>query len=164
MKAARNTPHIWLFLAVLLLAADQATKFLAEHWLTYNQPVPVFPSFNFTLLYNRGAAFSFLAGADGWQRWLFSGLAVGVSLYLVSLLRDPAPAPRTYRAGLALILGGAVGNLIDRVRLGHVIDFIQVYHGTWFFPAFNVADSGITVGAGLLILCTLRGTWPGAAA
>ncbi|MGD9603024.1 MAG: signal peptidase II [Gammaproteobacteria bacterium] len=164
MTATARAARGWFALAVTLLVIDQATKFLAENWLTYNRPIPVLPSLNLTLLYNRGAAFSFLAGQDGWQRWLFSALAIGVSLYLAALLRNPAPAPRAYRAGLALILGGAIGNLVDRVRLGHVVDFIQVYHDNWFFPAFNVADSGITVGAGLLILCTLRGTWPDAAA
>jgi len=154
----------WLVLAATVILLDQLTKWMATAWLSYNVPAPIIPSLNFTLLHNPGAAFSFLAGATGWQRWFFSALALGVSVYLVMLLRDPAPAARTYRAGLSLILGGAVGNLIDRVRFGYVVDFIQVFYQTWFFPAFNVADSAITVGAGLVILGTLMAPAVGSAA
>lgn len=154
----------WLTLAMVVIALDQLTKFAATQWLSYDQPVPVAPCLNLTLLHNPGAAFSFLAGADGWQRWLFSILAIGVSAYLVMLLRDPAPAALSYRMGLSLILGGALGNLIDRLHLGYVVDFVQVYYEAWFFPAFNLADSAITVGAGLLILGTLTGPPAGDAA
>lgn len=147
----------WLALAIVLVALDQLTKWAVTQTLTYGAPLALLPNLNFTLLHNPGAAFSFLAGAAGWQRWLFSTLAVGVSGYLVMLLRDPTPAANSYRAGLSLILGGALGNLIDRVRFGYVVDFIQVYHGNWYFPAFNLADSAITVGAGLVILGSLRG-------
>jgi signal peptidase II len=144
----------WLALAALVIVLDQLTKQGAAHWLVYGQPVPIVPSLNFTLLHNTGAAFSFLAGAAGWQRWFFSALALGVSVYLVVLLRAPAPSSHAHRAGLSLVLGGALGNLIDRLCLGYVVDFIQVYYQTWYFPAFNVADSAITVGAGLLIVST----------
>lgn len=147
----------WLGLAVAIILLDGLTKWAVSHALTYSTPLPVLPSLNFTLLHNPGAAFSFLAGAGGWQRWLFSILAIGVSGYLVMLLRDPAPVARTYRAGLSLILGGAVGNLIDRVRFGYVVDFIQVFYRDWYFPAFNIADSAITIGAGLVILGSLLG-------
>ncbi len=144
----------WLALAAGVVVVDHITKFIASRGLSYDQPVPVFPGFNLTLLHNSGAAFSFLAEAGGWQRWLFCALALGISLYLVVLLRaSSAPA---YRGGLSLILGGAIGNLIDRINLGYVVDFIQVYYKTWFWPTFNVADSAITLGAGLLIYSTFR--------
>ena len=144
----------WLALAAGVVVVDHITKFIASRGLSYDQPVPVLPGFNLTLLHNSGAAFSFLAEAGGWQRWLFSALALGISLYLVVLLR--ASSPPAHRGGLSLILGGAIGNLIDRINLGYVVDFIQVYYKTWFWPAFNVADSAITLGAGLLIYSTFR--------
>lgn len=148
----------WLGVAAGVVALDQATKILASRALIYGAPLPVLPSFNLTLLHNPGAAFSFLADANGWQRWLFTGLALGVSAYLVVLLRTSEPQTAGYRAGLSLILGGALGNLIDRVLYGHVVDFIQVYYRDWYFPAFNVADAAITIGAALLI----GGVWFGA--
>jgi signal peptidase II len=141
----------WLGLAAGIMGMDQATKILASRALTYGTPLPVLSGFNLTLLHNPGAAFSFLADADGWQRWLFTALALGVSAYVVVLLRAPGAHPPGYQAGLSLILGGAIGNLIDRLLHGHVVDFIQVYYRSWYFPAFNVADSAITVGAVLLI-------------
>ncbi len=146
----------WLWLAAFVVVLDHLSKFLASSHLVYAQAVPVFPGLNLTLLHNTGAAFSFLAGAGGWQRWLFALLAVGVSFYLIVLLRSPEPQPPGYRLGLSLILGGAIGNLLDRLVLGYVIDFIQVYYQQWIFPAFNFADSAITVGAGLLILSGFR--------
>ncbi len=147
-------PHFraWLALAVTVVGLDQLTKILASHWLIYAQPRAVLPGLNLTLLHNPGAAFSFLANEGGWQRWFFSALALGVSAYLVVLLR--AASSPVYRGGLSLILGGALGNLIDRMRLGYVVDFIQVYYQTWRFPAFNLADSAITLGAALLIYST----------
>lgn len=147
----------WLGVAAAVVGVDQATKFLASQALVYGAPFPVLPVFNLTLLHNPGAAFSFLADASGWQRWLFTGLALGVSAYLVLLLRAPGPQTPGYRAGISLILGGAVGNLIDRLLLGHVVDFIQLHYGGWFFPAFNIADASITIGAMLL----LGGSWFG---
>lgn len=147
----------WLGVATGVVALDQATKILASGMLSYGAPLPVLPSFNLTLLHNPGAAFSFLADANGWQRWLFTGLALGVSAYLVVLLRSTEPQAAGYRAGLSLILGGAIGNVVDRVRYGHVVDFIQVYFRDWYFPAFNVADAAITVGAVLLV----GGAWFG---
>ena len=141
----------WLWVSLLVLVADQATKYYAEAQLVFAQPVPVFPSLNITLLYNTGAAFSFLSDAGGWQRWFFVVLAVGVSgVLVVWLSRVPAQQKRLAIA-LALILGGAVGNVVDRILLGHVIDFIDVYYGSWHWPAFNIADSAIFVGAVLLI-------------
>ncbi len=147
-------PHFrrWLALAMMVVGLDQLTKSLASQWLFYAQPQAVLPGFNLTLLHNPGAAFSFLANEGGWQRWLFSALALAVSFYLVVLLR--AASSPVYRGGLSLILGGALGNVIDRMRLGYVVDFIQVYYRTWSFPAFNLADSAITLGAVLLICST----------
>lgn len=144
-----------ILLASTLVLVDQATKIAAVKWLTYQQALPVLPGFNLTLMHNPGAAFSFLADAGGWQRWFFAGLAVVVSVWLVFLIRASAPAARLYRLGLTLILGGAVGNLIDRLRLGYVIDFVELYYRTWSWPAFNVADSAITIGAGFFLLGTL---------
>jgi signal peptidase II len=143
----------WLSGAVVVL--DQATKVLAETWLAMHQPVPVLPSFNLMLTYNTGAAFSFLADAGGWQRWFFLGLGTTVSISLIVWLWRLKPAEKWLAIALALILGGAVGNLIDRAWLGQVIDFIQLYYDRWYWPAFNLADSAITVGAVLLVLDSL---------
>lgn len=144
-----------MWLASILVLVDQVTKIAAVKWLTYQQALPVLPGLNLTLMHNPGAAFSFLADAGGWQRWFFATLAVVVSVWLVFLIRASAPSARLYRLGLTLILGGAVGNLIDRLRLGYVIDFVELYYRTWSWPAFNVADSAITVGAGFFLLGTL---------
>lgn len=146
----------WLSGSVIVL--DQVTKFLAETLLTFHQPVPVLPSFNLLLTYNTGAAFSFLAGAGGWQRWFFLGLGLLVSIGLIVWLRRLKPTETRLATALALILGGAIGNLIDRAWLGQVIDFIQLYYQHWYWPAFNLADSAITVGAALLVLDSL---WSG---
>ena len=146
----------WLSGSVIVL--DQLTKFLAETLLIFHQPVPVLPSFNLLLTYNTGAAFSFLASAGGWQRWFFLGLGSLVSIGLIVWLRRLQPTEKRLAAALALILGGAIGNLIDRAWLGQVIDFIQLYYAHWYWPAFNIADSAITVGATLLVLDSL---WSG---
>jgi len=116
----------------------------------------VLPGFNLTLVFNRGAAFSFLAGAAGWQRWFFTGLALIASVVILVLLRRTSPADRLTAGGLALILGGAVGNLVDRLRWGHVVDFVDLYLGSAHWPAFNIADSAICIGAGLLVWATWR--------
>lgn len=145
----------WWWLSALVVVLDQVTKYLAETLLVMHQPVSVLPSFNFMLTYNTGAAFSFLAGAGGWQRWLFLGLGSLVSIGLIVWLRRLEPGDKWLAAALALILGGAVGNLIDRAWLGQVIDFIQLYYDRWYWPAFNIADSAITIGAALLIVESL---------
>ena len=145
----------WIWLSVLVIALDQATKLLAVTSLAMHEPVPVLPSFNLMLTYNTGAAFSFLASAGGWQRWFFLGLGTLVSIGLIVWLWRLKPGEQWLAAALALILGGAVGNLIDRAWLGQVIDFIQLYYDHWYFPAFNVADSAITIGATLLVLDSL---------
>jgi len=143
----------WLPLAVAVIVLDQASKaWILHHFLLFER-VHLLPVLDVILTYNTGAAFSMLASADGWQRWLFVALALGVSGMLIVWLRRLAAATQGLVAcGLALIVGGALGNMIDRLRLGHVIDFIHAHWGTHYFPAFNVADSAITVGAGLLLL------------
>jgi signal peptidase II len=145
----------WYWLSVLVIVLDQFTKYLAETLLEFHEPVPVLPSFNLMLTYNTGAAFSFLADAGGWQRWFFLGLGTMVSVGLIVWLWRLKPADQRLAAALALILGGAAGNLIDRAWLGQVIDFIQLYYDRWYWPAFNVADSAITVGAALLVVDSL---------
>ena len=135
-----------------MIIIDLATKQLAENLLNYGQPVPVLPFFDLTLLYNPGAAFSFLAGEDGWQRWFFAAIAIGVSVMLIVWMRGLPRANRWLGIALALILGGALGNLYDRMVYGHVIDFISVHWGGSYFPAFNIADSAITVGAIMLAI------------
>lgn len=142
----------WLWLSVLVIALDHGTKYLASTMLDYGVPVPVLPSFNLTLAHNTGAAFSFLADASGWQRWFFVAIAVVVSGILLDWLRR-LPRHETWTAvSLTLILGGAVGNVIDRVVHGYVVDFIQVYYDVWYWPAFNIADSAITVGVAILLI------------
>lgn len=143
---------MWIGVAVLVVVLDQSTKAIMSDALRYGIPLPVFPGFNLTLMHNTGAAFSLLAGASGWQRWLFAGLAVVVSVIIVYLLRQTPPTQRWMALALALILGGAIGNLWDRITLGYVVDFIQVYYREWAFPAFNIADSAISVGAVVLVL------------
>ncbi len=136
----------WLVAAVIVVALDQATKLAADHWLIFHQPVPVMPFFNLTLSYNPGAAFSFLADHSGWQRWFFTILALVVSVFLIRWLHQIGNRDRWLSASIALVLGGAVGNLIDRLAYGHVIDFIQLYYRNWSWPVFNVADIAITLG------------------
>ena len=130
-----------LALAALVIVLDQLSKLAVLSILEPYQSVAVVPGFNLTLAFNSGAAFSFLAQADGWQRWLFSGLSLVASVVIIIVLRRTPPAERATGLGLALVLGGALGNLIDRLSLGQVIDFVDVYYGAWHWPAFNVADS-----------------------
>ncbi len=146
----------WLWISLLIVILDQATKILADGLLQYHQPVEVMPMFNLTLMYNEGAAFSFLANAGGWQRWFFLLLTLAVSTYLVYWLRKLKTHQVLQYTSLALILGGAIGNLIDRAIYGHVIDFIDVYYQQYHWPAFNIADSSIFVGAALLIYDTIK--------
>jgi signal peptidase II len=142
----------WLLLSGGMVALDQASKFLASRLLVLHDPVPVLPLFNLTLAHNTGAAFSFLRGAGGWQRWLFSILAVAVSVAIVFWIRRLPATARWTAAALALVLGGALGNLWDRLAHGYVVDFIDLYYGPWHFPTFNLADSAISVGAAMLLL------------
>jgi len=146
---------IWLWLALVVIGLDYLTKQLAVSWLNYGDPVQLLPVFDLTLLYNYGAAFSFLAEAGGWQRWLFVLIAAVVSVILVLWMKRTQRSLWWIGMALSLILGGALGNLYDRVVLGYVIDFISVHYRYNYFPAFNLADSAITLGAAILIFDTL---------
>ncbi|WP_343350873.1 signal peptidase II [Pseudomonas sediminis] len=144
----------WLVLSVLILVVDRVTKDIFEGTLSMYQRIEVIPGyFDWTLAYNTGAAFSFLADAAGWQRWLFAAIAIVVSVVLVIWLKRLKRHETLLAVALAMVLGGALGNLYDRVVLGHVVDFILVHwQSRWFFPAFNLADTFITIGAILLAL------------
>ncbi len=146
----------WALMAVPVVVLDQVTKRLALELLVPHQPVPVLPGFNLTLMFNTGAAFSFLSEASGWQRWFFTAVALAVSAAIVVWLQRLPAGSRWLAAALALILGGALGNLWDRLVLGHVVDFIHIYYDRWSWPAFNLADSAITVGAVMLVIDALR--------
>ena len=146
----------WLALALLVLILDQATKHVIEALFQFGEQHALIPGFfNLTLAYNPGAAFSFLADAGGWQRYFFTALALGVSAFIVYLLKKHQSETR-YALALSLILGGALGNAIDRMLLGHVIDFIQLYYQRWYYPAFNIADSAICIGAVLMVIDSFR--------
>lgn len=145
-----------LWLSAAVVAADQLTKFWIEAVFREFEVLVVWPVFNLTLVYNTGAAFSLLSDAGGWQRWFFVGLASVISLAMVAWLRQLRADERLTGFGLALVIGGAVGNLIDRVRLGKVVDFLQWHWEQWYWPSFNVADSAITVGVVLLLIDTFR--------
>jgi signal peptidase II len=143
----------WLWISLLIIVLDQLTKFWVVSTMDMHESINVLPVFDIYRTYNPGAAWSMFADAGGAQRWVFSGLAIVVSIALVYWLRKLALSTHTLLiTGLTLILGGAIGNVIDRLRLGHVVDFLLVYWNESKFPAFNVADSAITVGAALVIL------------
>ena len=144
----------WLLLAALVIVADLATKAWITTLFREGQELPVTSFMSLVLAYNTGAAFSFLAGAAGWQRWFFAAIAVAASVFIVVLLKRGGS--RMFCLGLALILGGALGNLWDRVTIGRVTDFLLFHYQGWSWPAFNVADSAISVGAVLLILDSFR--------
>jgi signal peptidase II len=141
----------WLALAILILVLDQLTKILILGAFQLGDSRPVTSFFNIVRVHNAGAAFSFLAGASGWQRWFFTGIGVAATVFIIYLLKSH-PGQKLFCFALACILGGAVGNVIDRLVHGHVIDFLDFHWAGWHFPAFNVADSTITVGAVCLIL------------
>jgi len=147
---------MWVIIAAVIAIADQLTKWAIIEWIPLYDKVPLNSFINLTHQKNPGAAFSFLADAGGWQRWFFVALSSIVSTVIaVWLWRIRRDGQTVLSAGLALVLGGAIGNLIDRILLGHVTDFIQVWFGSWAFPSFNVADAGISVGAALLIIDAL---------
>ncbi|OIP16587.1 MAG: signal peptidase II [Comamonadaceae bacterium CG_4_9_14_3_um_filter_60_33] len=141
----------WLGWAMLILVADQFTKVMIMGYYQLGDSTPATSFFNIVRVHNSGAAFSFLAGAGGWQRWFFTAIGVGAALLMVWLLKKHA-SQKLFAFAIASILGGAVGNVIDRVLYGYVVDFLDFYWRGWHFPAFNVADSAITVGAACLIL------------
>ena len=155
-KGGSGALQRWLWLAAAIVVVDQLSKFAILRSLSFGERIAVVPGlFDLTLVYNGGAAFSFLAGASGWQRWFFTGLGIAAAIFIVWLLARHG-SQRLFAFALALILGGAIGNVIDRVAHGQVVDFLLVYWQRFHWPAFNVADSAITVGAALLIIDELR--------
>lgn len=152
---ARMKQSVWLLIAVLVVALDLWTKSLATQMLEYGRPVEILPVLDFTLLHNRGAAFSFLSSAGGWQRWVFTAIALAVSAVLLVWTLQLKPHERWLSVTLPLILGGALGNLYDRLTLGYVVDFVHFHWQGRYFPAFNVADAAITAGAIMMIIDAL---------
>ncbi|CAA0108573.1 Lipoprotein signal peptidase [BD1-7 clade bacterium] len=153
MNAIKRPALVFLFIGIaIIIGLDQWTKAIATDLLTYARPVEVLPILNWTLLHNRGAAFSFLSDQGGWQLWFFTGISLVVSVvFTVWMARAPVNE-WLIRYSLMFIIGGAIGNLIDRVRLNYVVDFIHFHWQQYYFPAFNIADMAITLGAGLMIL------------
>ena len=145
----------WLIFSSTIVILDQITKFFAVQFLVLHEPKYIYDGLNFTLMYNTGAAFSFLSDAGGWQRWFFIGVSCVVSIIIIIWMYNTLTKSRYLLFALSFILGGALGNLWDRLTLGYVIDFIEVYYENFYWPAFNIADSSITIGAVLLILDTL---------
>ena len=145
----------WLGIAAIIILIDQLTKITATKLLAYGESRPFTSFFNLVLAHNKGAAFSFLAAESGWQRYFFTGLGLAAALFIIYLLKKNA-GQRLFCWALALILGGAIGNVIDRIMYGYVVDFLDVHFGGWHWPAFNVADSAICIGAVLFVLDELR--------
>lgn len=144
---------LWIAPGVIII--DQITKFAALKWLAFQPPVELLPFFNLVLVFNSGAAFGFLNDSGGWQNGFFVGVAIIVCVVIIGMLKRLDPNSVQAAIAMSLIVGGALGNVIDRLLYGYVIDFLDFYYQTWHWPAFNVADSAITVGAVLLILDTL---------
>ena len=141
----------WYVLAAVIIVLDQISEQVVLANVQYGETIYVAPFWNWVLTFNRGAAFSFLADEGGWQRWFFTVLAIGVSAWIAAMLRTHA-AQKLLSLALALIMGGALGNVIDRIRFGAVVDFVQWHAAGFYWPAFNIADSAITIGAVLMIL------------
>lgn len=152
MKSKKISQLPWLWLSALVIVFDQFTKTYISYWLDTASVMHVFPFLNFILTYNSGAAFSFLGWAGGWQRWLFVAISLGVSFYLVRLLYRGGLSKSSSCVAIALIIGGAIGNLYDRLTLGYVVDFIDFFVGHWHFATFNVADAAVSIGAVMWIL------------
>lgn len=150
LKKISSTGLSWLWIAVLVFILDQASKYLALAFLDEYQPHPVMPFFNLTLAYNKGAAFSFLNNASGWQTWFFGMLAIVICVGILIWLKRLSYQQRWLSIALSLIVGGALGNLVDRVHYGHVIDFIELYVSYYHWPVFNIADSAVCIGAFML--------------
>lgn len=149
------TALLWLGIALIVILLDQLTKVAVMRLFAYGQGREITSFFNVFLVYNRGAAFSFLAAAGGWQRWAFTALGIAAAIFICFLLKRHAHQ-KLFCTALSLIMGGAIGNVIDRLIYGHVIDFLDFHWHGWHWPAFNLADSGIVVGACLLVLDELR--------
>ena len=146
----------WIWVTAVVVILDQLTKYIASNSLEMYQQVAVMPMFNWTLMHNPGAAFSFLANEAGWQRWFFAVIAIVVSIVIILWIKKLKQHEKWQAIALAMILGGAIGNVIDRIWLGYVVDFIQVYYQQWYWPAFNLADSAISVGVAMIIIESIR--------
>ena len=156
-SSSRSSPslYLWLGLALVVVLLDQFSKTLILSNFNFGDSRTVTSFFNVVRVHNTGAAFSFLAGASGWQRWFFVGLGAAASIFIVWMLRRHGDQ-RLFCFAITMILGGAVGNVVDRLMHGYVVDFIQLHHAGWAFPSFNLADSAITLGAICLVLDELR--------
>jgi len=152
-RSAREGPSLWLWLglALLVVVLDQLSKTLILGMFQLNDSRTITSWFNLVRVHNTGAAFSFLAGASGWQRWFFVGLGTVASAFIIWMLKKH-PGQKLFCFAVTMIMGGAIGNVVDRLLHGYVVDFIQVHYGGWYFPSFNLADSAITLGAICLIL------------
>jgi len=158
MLKIKSTGLCWLWVTVIILLLDRTTKYFAQKYLLAYYALPILPSFNLTLSFNKGAAFSFLNSAAGWQVWFFGCIAAIVSVGLIIALSRISSRNRLLCIALSLIVGGALGNLWDRITYGYVIDFIQLYLSDYYWPTFNIADSAICLGAMLLLLNALKKT------
>ncbi|MEL7286585.1 MULTISPECIES: signal peptidase II [Pseudoalteromonas] len=159
-KLAGKSGLVWLWLSLLLLVVDHATKTLVVSTMAYEESIDILPFFNFTYVHNYGAAFSFLSDSGGWQRWFFSLIAVSISVLLVWWLKRLPASNKVLCSAYALVLAGAIGNLYDRIAYGYVIDFLHVYYENWHFPVFNIADCAICIGAALLLFDAFTGESP----
>ncbi|GHU14058.1 lipoprotein signal peptidase [Betaproteobacteria bacterium] len=155
MRKATRLFLLWLAAAALVVVADQASKLAVLAHFQLGERLPLTDFFNLVLVYNPGSAFSLLAGVGGWQKWLFTALALAISAWILRALWQQ-PEQKLQSAALSLIMGGAIGNVIDRLAYGAVVDFLDFYVASWHWPAFNVADSGICIGAVLLLLATWK--------
>jgi len=159
-KLAQKSGLVWLWLSLLLLVVDFASKTLVVNTMDFRQSIDILPFFNLTYVHNYGAAFSFLSDAGGWQRWFLSFIAVAISALLIWWLKRLPASNKILCGAYSLVLAGAIGNLYDRIVYGYVIDFIHVYYENWHFPAFNIADSAICIGAALLLFDAFTGESP----
>lgn len=152
MNMTLSKRHLWIFIAILVFVLDRITKMLSLYYLQLEQPLNLLPILNLFLTFNSGAAFSFLNKAGGWQAWLFSGIAVGVSIFLIIWQTQLTVKYLWLKIALALILGGTLGNLYDRIVYHGVVDFLDFYFQQWHYPVFNIADSAICIGAIMLMI------------
>lgn len=159
-KLAQKSGLVWLWLSLLLLVVDYATKTLVVKTMNLRDSIDILPFFNLTYVHNEGAAFSFLSDAGGWQRWFLSFIAISISALLIWWLKRLPATNKVLCSAYSLVLAGALGNLYDRISYGYVIDFLHVHYNNWHFPAFNIADSAICVGAALLLFDALTGESP----
>lgn len=159
-KLAQKSGLVWLWLSLLFLVADFASKTLVVNTMNFRDSIDILPFFNLTYVHNYGAAFSFLSNESGWQRWFLSAIAITISVLLTWWLKRLPASNKVLCGAYSLVLAGAIGNLYDRLYYGYVVDFLHFYYESWHFPAFNVADSAICVGAALLLFDAFTGESP----